>query len=107
MSISIFLNIQAFILVFFLGFLSWVVVRPSKNLENSYATWGEFVQSVSLILSLVIATYLLANLSDPAEIGPLLSWAMMTALYGLLLKLITQIISLPRASHQELESIRK
>lgn len=59
-----------------------LLYRKTEPRSESVTSIGSFTQSASWLISLVGTVHLLANLSDPGELGRSLAFVILTALYG-------------------------
>ncbi len=69
--------------------------------HNVFKSWGDLAPALGMVGTLIGLVQMLANMSDPAAIGPAMAIALLTTLYG---ALIANLIAIPIAKKLELRT---
>ncbi|MBT3196820.1 MAG: flagellar motor protein PomA [Gammaproteobacteria bacterium] len=66
-----------------------------------FTSWGDLAPAMGMVGTLIGLVQMLANMSDPAAIGPAMAVALLTTLYG---ALVANLLALPIAKKLELRT---
>lgn len=69
--------------------------------QKVFSSWGDLAPALGMVGTLIGLVQMLANMSDPAAIGPAMAVALLTTLYGALL---ANLVAIPIAKKLELRT---
>lgn len=71
--------------------LCFFLYRGMRSKKERLLGIGSFVQQVSVLVSLIYAVHWLSSLTSIQQIGPKLSFTLVTIIYGLLVNIIIKL----------------
>ncbi|MBT3348683.1 MAG: flagellar motor protein PomA [Thiotrichales bacterium] len=69
--------------------------------QKMFSSWGDLAPALGMVGTLIGLVQMLANMSDPAAIGPAMAVALLTTLYG---ALIANLLAIPISKKLELRT---